>query len=134
RNILRGVQQTYRHQTVTGEQVRQYITQQSGIDLSTVFQQYLETTKIPAFEYRATNGKVEYRWADVVPGFAMPIRVTFNGGQFVTVKPTTEWQAAPGNARDASNVRVDENYYVIPRLVTAESKSAATTPKSRSFA
>ena len=47
RRILRGLNQTFRHQIVTGQQVEDYISRQSGIDLSKVFQQYLTTTKMP---------------------------------------------------------------------------------------
>src|SRR5216683_666259 len=51
RDILRGLNKTFYHQTVTGRQVQDYISRESGIDLSKVFAQYLSTTRIPVFEY-----------------------------------------------------------------------------------
>ncbi|HYX82851.1 MAG TPA: M15 family metallopeptidase, partial [Gemmatimonadales bacterium] len=52
RDILRGLNKIFYHQTVTGTQVQDYISREAGIDLSKVFAQYLTTTKIPVFEYR----------------------------------------------------------------------------------
>jgi aminopeptidase N len=116
RGILRGLQSTFRHQTVTGRQVEDYISQHAGIDLSPVFAEYLTTTMIPSLEYRVENGTLAYRWADVVPNFAMPVRVML-GGSAVMLHPTTSWQSMPTTVRDASEVRVDENYYVTARPV-----------------
>ena len=47
RSILRGLNSTFRHQTVTGRQVEDYISRPAGIDLSKVFAQYLSTPRVP---------------------------------------------------------------------------------------
>ncbi len=47
RKILRGLNKTFYHQTVTGRQVQQYINRVSGINFDKVFQQYLQTTQVP---------------------------------------------------------------------------------------
>ena len=51
RQILRGLNSTFYHQTVTTKQIEGYISQQAGIDLSTVFNQYLRDTRVPTLEY-----------------------------------------------------------------------------------
>ena len=56
RNILRGLNKTFYHQTVTTKQIEDYISKQSGIDFSKVFDQYLRTIKIPVLEYKINNG------------------------------------------------------------------------------
>ena len=71
-----GCNTTFWHQTVTGQQIEDYISAQSGIDLSKVFAQYLTTTKIPVLEYSMRGNTLTYRWTNVVPGFDMPVRVT----------------------------------------------------------
>jgi aminopeptidase N len=119
RAILRGLSSTFRHQTVTGKQVQDYISRQAGIDLSPVFAQYLTTTKIPVLEYRLEGSTLSYRWADVVPGFAMPVRAAPAGTDYVLLHPTTAWQQAPGAVTDGSQLRVDPNYYVLLREVPA---------------
>jgi aminopeptidase N len=116
RGILRGLNTTFRHQVVTGAQIEQYISRQSGIDLSTVFDQYLRTTKIPSLEYRVNGTTLSYRWANVVPGFAMPVRVTVGSGASRVIQPTTAWQTLSAPAGSA--LAVDENYYVTVKRVS----------------
>jgi aminopeptidase N len=117
RGILRGLSATFRHQTVTGRQIEEYIGREAGLDLRPVFAQYLETTKVPVLEYRVDGAAVAYRWADVVPGFAMPVRASIGGGAPMTLHPTTAWQTAPGTSSAATLLTVDENYYVLARRV-----------------
>ena len=113
RGLLRGLSATFRHQTVTGEQVQDYISREAGMDLRPVFAQYLTTTKIPTLEYRLDGTTLSYRWTDVVPGFAMPVRVSFDGSTWTTIRPTAEWQPRSVPAR--SELRADPNYYVLVR-------------------
>jgi aminopeptidase N len=122
RRILRGLNRTFRHQTVTGRQVTEYVSREAGIDLSKVFEQYLTTTKIPVLEYRLQGATLRYRWADVVPGFDMPVKVRLSGTGFRTIRPTTEWQTAPFTLASRGDFRVDENYFVIARDLDAPPK------------
>lgn len=117
RSTLRGLNQTFWHQTVTGAQVQQYLSKRAGIDLSKVFEQYLTTTKIPAFEYRITGAELMYHWADVVPGFAMPLRVTLSGGRSRVLRPLESWQTLRLKPADLGALAVDKNYYVVSRQV-----------------
>jgi aminopeptidase N len=112
RATLRGLQRTFRHQTVTGRQVQEYISQAAGMDLSPVFRQYLETTQIPVLEYRIAGGTLSYRWANAVPGFNLPIRVTLRPGALTVIRPTAEWQTTSIRLARPADFHVDENYYV----------------------
>jgi aminopeptidase N len=112
RSILRGLQSTYRHQVVTGKQVEDYISRHAGIDLSKVFRQYLETTKIPVLEWRVNGTTLSYRWTDVVPGFDMPVRVAI-GGESRLLRPTEAWQTTTVPA--GATLTVDRNFYVKTR-------------------
>jgi len=116
RSILRGLQSTFRHQVVTGQQVEDYISRQSGMDLSKVFAQYLTTTKIPVLEYRVNGTTLSYRWTDVVPGFDMPVRVTV-GGESRMLRPTGSWQTLTVPA--GASLAVDRNFYVLARQTGA---------------
>jgi aminopeptidase N len=117
RGILTGLNTTFRHQTVMGKQVEEYISTQAGTDLSKVFDQYLRTTMIPTFEYRITNDTLEYRYSTVVPGFNMPLKVTFNGSTFQTIRPTEAWQRMKVTIANPADFKVDVNFYVIPKAV-----------------
>ncbi|MBY0489652.1 MAG: M1 family metallopeptidase [Gemmatimonadaceae bacterium] len=113
KQILRGVQSTYAHQTVTGAQVQAYISQQAGIDLAPVFAQYLTTTKIPALEWKPDGDGVQVRFADVVPGFALEVPLSASG-KMVKSRVTAEWSPVALSV-GAGVLRADENYYVVIR-------------------
>ena len=119
RAILMGLNETFRHQTVMGSQVEDYITAQAGTNLKRVFDQYLRTAMIPTFEYRVANGALWYRWATVVPGFDMPLKVTLDGSQYSMIRPTESWQRVAVRLPNPDAFRVDANFYVNARQVTA---------------
>ena len=119
RDILRGLNRTFWHQTVTGRQIEQYMSQHAGRDLSRVFDQYLRTTKIPVLEYRIEGDTLAYRWADVVPGFDMRVKVTLDGPKLAWIRPTGSWQRARVRLPNASGFRVDPGFYVVARQVPA---------------
>jgi len=112
RGILRGLGKTFWHQTVTTKQIENYISRQSGMDLSKVFDEYLRTTKIPTLEYKLEGQKLSYRWTDVVPGFAMPVKVTTSTGSYSWIRPTEKWKAMAVRLSRPEDFRVDENFYV----------------------
>ncbi len=121
RAILRGLNETFRHQTVTGKQVEDYISAHAGVDLGTVFQEYLQTTMIPVFAYRIERDSLSYHWTDVVPGFTMPVGVTLADSGYAVIHPTEAWQTVALHLSDPAHFAVDSNYYVIPRDVGASS-------------
>jgi aminopeptidase N len=117
RGILRGLQAEFGRKTTTGRQVQEYMSREARIDLSRVFQQYLTTTMVPVLEYRIQGNTLSYRWANVVPGFDMPVRATLSGDEFTTIRPTTAWKTARVSLPDADAFRVDPNFYVDARNV-----------------
>ncbi len=119
RAILRGIQHTFWHQTVTGQQVRDYISREAGIDLGKVFAQYLNTIRIPDFEYRLEGTTLSYHWANVIPGFDMPLRVNIQGLGTRLLRPTEAWQTLTVGSPQAAELSVDENFYVTSHNVGA---------------
>jgi len=93
RQVIRGLQKTFYHQTVTSAQVERYVSEHAGFDFSKVFDQYLRTTQIPDFEYKisADHKQVTYRYTDCVNGFNLPL-VLHNGQTRVRILPTQDWK------------------------------------------
>ncbi|WP_186757212.1 M1 family metallopeptidase [Echinicola salinicaeni] len=110
RGILRGLNREFYHQTVTSRQVENYISEKAGLDLSTVFDQYLRNTKIPVFSYTVKDGAISYRWENSVLGFNMPVKIWIDGKE-KWLKPTTEWKSLELESKQA-NIKVDRNFYV----------------------
>ncbi|MBP6411663.1 MAG: M1 family metallopeptidase [Pseudarcicella sp.] len=110
RGILRGLNSTFYHQTVTTKQIEDYLSQQVGIDLNPFFNQYLRDIRIPTLEYCFKDAQLSYKWANCVPGFNMPVKVTVNGNEKL-LNPTTEWSSTAANAEN-NTLEVDPNFYV----------------------
>jgi aminopeptidase N len=110
RGILRGLNSTFYHQTVTTKQIEDYLSQQVGIDLNPFFNQYLRDIRIPTLEYCFKDEHLTYKWANCVPGFNMPVKVTVNGNEKL-LNPTTEWSSTAANAEN-NTLEVDPNFYV----------------------
>lgn len=108
RQILRGLNETFYHQTVTTEQIENYISKTSGIDLSAFFNQYLRDVRIPTLEYRIKDQQLKYRWINTVSGFNMPVHVAINGKD-LWLAPTTDWSAAQ---IEGNELQIDVDFYV----------------------
>lgn len=91
RAILRGLNSTYYHQTVTTDQIEEYISKQSGIDFSQVFNQYLRTTQIPVLEYRLEGNNLWYRYSNCIKDFHFPLTLG-NDTATLRIAPTEKWQ------------------------------------------
>jgi len=113
RMILRGLNQTFYHQTVTTAQVENYMSRQSGLKLDKIFDQYLRHTQIPTFEYQINNGLLKYRWIADVKNFDMPVKVTLSANNYTLIYPSANWQTIK-IAKDISNklFQTDPNFYI----------------------
>jgi aminopeptidase N len=131
RGIMRGLGKTFWHQTVSGKQIENYLSSRSGIDLGKVFDQYLRTTKVPTLEYKLQGSKLSYRWTNVVPGFAMPVKVTTSPGKLAWIRPTEAWKTTTVSLNRPEEFRVDENFYVVAKdlLRPASDSTSARTAR-----
>ena len=110
RQILRGLNEEFYHQTVTTDQVEHYIAMGIGMDLRPVFDQYLRDSRIPILEYYySDNQTLNYRWISCLPSFTMPVDVTI-GEQKIRIQPKTTWSQL--KVKTQEDLEVDPDYYV----------------------
>jgi aminopeptidase N len=131
RGILRGLGRTFWHQTVSGKQIEDYISSHSGMNLSKVFDQYLRSTKIPVLEYKLEGTKLSYRWADVVPGFAMPVKATTSSGRSTWIRPTESWKTMTVKLDRPEEFQVDDNFYVVAKDLLRPATDSTTVRKAQ---
>jgi aminopeptidase N len=84
RNILIGLNKQFYHQTVTTEQVENYISVRAGFGFQKVFDQYLRTTQIPVLNY-SYNEKEKiftYEYKNCVTGFNLPLHFIYLGKKY----------------------------------------------------
>jgi len=108
RQLLRGLNKTFYHQTVTTKDIEDYVSTFSGLNLTAFFNQYLRDIRIPTLEYSIQKNKLSYQWANVVESFEMPIEIEVNG-KTQWLYPTTVLQKTK---IDASEISIDRDYYI----------------------
>ncbi len=91
RQILRGLNKEFYHQTVTTKQIEDHISKESKIDLTEFWNQYLRTTKIPKVEYSIDGKNLKFRYVDIVKKLDMPVIAVVNGNE-EWIFPTSEWK------------------------------------------
>ena len=111
RQILRGLNKDFFHQTVTAAQIQNYFSEKSGIDLKSIFDQYLTTIKIPTLEYKQNGNQLTYKWTNVVPNLKLPIRLA--DGQ--ELKPTEQNQTT--TLKSDKPVEFNKNYYIYTKQI-----------------
>lgn len=110
RNILRGLNAKFYHQTTDSRAVEAYINEQSGINFNKVYEQYLSTTQIPQLSYYFDGKKVCMRWDSCISGFNMPL-VLKKSDTIKRIKPVTEkWFKSKSKYFDAK--WIEDNYYI----------------------
>ncbi|MFA5816785.1 MAG: M1 family metallopeptidase [Bacteroidales bacterium] len=109
RGILRGISAKFCHQTVTTEQIENFFSEATGMDLKPFFDQYLRNTKIPYFEYAVEGKTLKYRWKDCIPGFNMPLKIKINDVE-KWINPLTDWQQMDVGV-DAK-IAIDPDFYI----------------------
>ncbi|HCA09909.1 M1 family metallopeptidase [Chryseobacterium sp.] len=106
RQILRGMNKDFYHQTVTTKQIEDYMSSKSGIDLSSIFNQYLRTVKIPTLEYSQNGTSLKFRYTNGVKDLKLPVII--NGDQ--TINPTESWQTV--QLKKSTPIEFNKNYYI----------------------
>ncbi len=110
RQILRGLNETFYHQTVTTQQVETFISEKSGINLTEFFDQYLRSTKIPKVEYKIHGKMVTFRYVDIVENFDAPVIAILNGTE-VWIYPKAEWKSKTFSA-PVETFEIKKDFYV----------------------
>ena len=110
RSILVGLNKNFYHQTVTTQQIEDYINKYFEIDLKPFFDQYLRTIKIPTLEYKLEQKKLLYRWSNIVDDFSIPVNVFINSAS-EWIQPTSRWKKLSSGI-NINSFSVDNNFYI----------------------
>ncbi len=110
RQILRGLNREFYHETVTTAQIEEYITQESGLALKPVFDQYLRDYRIPVLEYYFREGDLFYRFTNCLNTFEMDLPAEA-GGESVRLHPTARWSKYEGSVT-SGELTLPKDYYI----------------------
>ncbi len=109
RQMLRGINQEFYHQTVNTQQIEAYLSNQTGLDLTGFFNQYLRSTKIPVLGFKISGKNLSYRWQNTVDNFSIPLKVYIDDTEKWIV-PTQKWQSL--GVEKIQTFLVDKNFYI----------------------
>ena len=109
RLLLRELNKVYYHTTVSSKELEAFINQFTGVDFTSLFNQYLRTTQIPILEYKIKNNKLSFRYTNCLAEFNMPVKIKTD--KEILIKPTTQWQTINLNKK-AKSISLDRNVYV----------------------
>jgi aminopeptidase N/cyclophilin family peptidyl-prolyl cis-trans isomerase len=144
-SIMRGLQEKFRCQNVSADEVFAFINGKTGRDLSYFFNQYFRHANIPTLVVQTVKEgdavTARYRWEAAVSDFRMPIKVTTAPGKFEFVTATTDWQTKKLNGIAPEDFKVAEDLFYVntrlrwsyldPRRAVADVFSATTVAKPR---
>jgi aminopeptidase N len=100
--------------------VEEYISRESKIDFSKVFEQYLRNTSIPTLEYKIDGYAVAFRYTNCISGFTLPVKVKFGEAADQTrwITPTTSWQTLSlADWYNKETFTPDPNFYINTKYV-----------------
>lgn len=83
--------ETFKKQIIDTQTVIHFFNKESGMDLTPIFKQYLETTTIPTFAYKIEKNNLYYKWENVNDDFNMPFDIEYEleGGK-IRLFPTNK--------------------------------------------
>jgi aminopeptidase N len=122
RGILRGLNKSFWHKTVTTKEIEDYICKQAGFTFQKVFDQYLRTTQIPtlAYYFSTDNNKMYYRYMDCVEGFNLPIVFDIDNNS-IKIQPNINWNfinVTPAIQNFIAAKNIEKLYYIKTKEVT----------------
>ena len=114
-DILYGISNEFKYQTIDGQDIINYINNLSGQDFAVFFDQYLNHFSLPIFEYKleksGKNISLLYKW-DAIQNFNMPILVN-NGSSDFWLYPNSEWQEQDLGGFDINEFKVRKDLFFV---------------------
>lgn len=114
RNILRGLNKKFYHQTVDYGDIVNYMSKESGINLDKTFEQFVQRKSIPTLEVIENSpGVFMIRWISEVKDFQMPVHIFDKDGKRLRIDPTDKFKVMKLDGLTKDNFKVDTyNYYI----------------------
>ena len=115
--ILYGIQEEFKYQTVTAEDIFSYINKMTGADFNYFYDQYFRHTSIPELEVIVTKQgqkiSARYKWHADVKDFKMPVKVTIKPGKFEFIYPETDWKTTELNISQPEQFKIAEDLFYL---------------------
>ncbi len=99
---------TFKHKIIDNEMVITFFNTKSGLNLTPIFNQFLNQTNNPTLELKMKNKRLFYRWKNCVMAFNMPMDFVLKGKK-IRITPTTTWKNSDIKISKLSDVKIANN-------------------------
>jgi aminopeptidase N len=110
--ILLKYSQTFRHKIIDTQTVINFFNQESAINLTPVFNQYLQYKDIPTLELRLKKKKLQYKWKTDVANFNMPIDINIDN-KITRLYPSNKWNTANFIVKQLKSENIATNRFFV---------------------
>lgn len=91
-DLMKKFALTFSHKITDSNQVIEFFSTETGLNLKPFFEQYLEKTAIPTLEIKQCAKKIKFRYVDAVHNFDLPMHLLIDGKK-INLSPTANWQS-----------------------------------------
>jgi aminopeptidase N len=104
--------ETFQYKIIETNDVVQFFSQESGLNLTPFFDEYLKHKDLPVLEYKIKDGALSYRWKANESLFTMPFEYS-SSGTTVRLDANTTWQEGPIKVNDASKFKIETAKFLL---------------------
>jgi aminopeptidase N len=113
--LLKKYSTQYAHQIIDTETVIAFFCNETGLQLTPVFNQYLRNKELPILEWKLTNHKLSYRWNCTEKEFNLPATLLIKGKP-KRVYPTKTWKSIAVKNVGKKDITVkDTDFYILSK-------------------
>ena len=114
--------ETFHNKIIETETVVTFFNTEFGMNLSSVFDQYLRHKAIPIFNYKINKNTLEYKWTTDESNFSMPIDIKINGKK-QRIYPVNNWKKSKIKIKPKDKIEVLVNDFYVKVLVWEKRES-----------
>ena len=110
--LLLNYAQNFHYQIIDTENVIAFFNQQTGKNLTPIFNEYLRYVGIPSLDLKLNKGTLQYRWRCNTTDFNMPVDIYIKG-KVVRLKPITKWKKSSLKIQKLKDITVLKDHFLI---------------------
>ena len=113
--LIKEFSTSYTHQIIDTQTVIQFFSEQAGLELAPVFNQYLVHKELPILEWKFVANKLYFRWNCAEQGFNLPATFVSKGKE-IRVTPTKNWKSISGKGKIKKDIVVkNTDFYILSK-------------------
>ena len=111
-SLLLQYAETYKKQIIDTPTVIAFFNQESGYNLTPIFNQYLNYTTLPQLEIKTQGTSFQYRWVTEESNFNMPIDIEI-GSKKIRLEPSNDWKKSKEPISSLEEIKVlTDKFYI----------------------